>query len=94
MSPDPKAMNSKPMSLKEALAFRMPGGKTLGEASPEDWDEVAEFSEIELERIAELDPATMTAEDGQRVQASLDRCRDFQRAMAAVRKHFSNPDKI
>ena len=81
-------MNIKPMSLKQALAFRLPSGKTLGEASPEDWNEAVEFCAKEQERVKDIDPATMTAEDSQRLQAIYDRARDFHKALQAIKENL------
>ena len=81
-------MSIKPMSLKQALAFRLPSGKTLGEASPEDWDEAVEFCAKEQERVKDIDPATMTAEDSQRLQANYDRASDLNKALQAIKENL------
>ena len=72
------------MTLKQALAFRLPGGKAFGEATPEDITELAEFREKEVERYKALDPATMTAKDRQRIEASRDRFRAEDEAFAVI----------
>ena len=76
------------MTLKEALAFKLPNGKTLGEASPQDWNEAVEFFAKEHERVEDIDPATMTAEDSQRLQANCDRASDFHKALQAIKENL------
>ncbi len=77
------------MTLKQALAFKLPNGKTLGEASPQDWNEAVEFCAKEQERVKDIDPATMTAEDSQRLQASYDRASDLNKALQAIKENLS-----
>ncbi len=81
------------MTLKQALAFQLPGGKTFGKATMEDFIELVELREKEAEHYAALDPATMTAEDRQRMQASLDRLREENEAMAIVMENLPEDTK-
>jgi len=76
------------MTLKEALAFRLTNGKTLGETSPEDWLEEYEDSEFQRVELNALDPATMTAEDRQRIRAAIDYRNDFSKALSIVKDHL------
>ncbi len=76
------------MTLKQALAFKLPNGKTLGEASPQDCHEAVEFCAKEQERVKDIDPATMTAEDSQRFQASYDRASDLNKALQAIKENL------
>ena len=77
------------MTLKQALAFKLPNGKTLGEASLQDCNEAVEFCAKEQERVKDIDPATMTAEDSQRLQANYDRARDLNKALQAIKENLS-----
>ncbi len=72
------------MTLKQALAFQLPGGKTFGNATVEDLVEFVEFQTREEERYEALDPATMTAEDCQRMKASLDRRSEEKEAFGVI----------
>jgi hypothetical protein len=76
------------MTLEQALAFRLPNGKTMGEASKEDWQEAVEFFEAENDRYNELDPITMTQEDRDQIQASLDRHNEWEEANSAIEKEM------
>ncbi len=81
------------MTPKQALAFRLLCGKTIGEASLEDWYDNAELREKVSERYEALDPATATVEDRQRMQASLDRFREEDEAMAIVMENLPEDAK-
>ena len=82
-------MTSKmPAELEKAFAYRLPNGKTVGEASPDDWQENAAVLKKEAERIHALDPATMTEQDCQRLQAAEDRLREFDKAMEVIEAHL------
>jgi len=76
------------MTLKQALAFKLPNGKTLGEASPQDCHEAVEFCAKEHERVKDTDPATITAEDSQRLQASYDRASGLNKALQAIKENL------
>ena len=76
------------MTLEEAFAFRLPNGKTLMEASWEDWKRFEESMDSELERAKLLNPATMTEEDRRHHQATADRRRDFNEAAAVIKEHL------
>jgi len=75
------------MSLDQALAYRLPNGKTMGEASPEDLSEIAEFYENELQRI---ESEILDGETRQRRQANLDRSRDLREAVTVIAEN--NPE--
>ena len=73
------------MTLKEAQAFKLPNGKTAGEASPQDWNEALEFFAKEHEHFKDIDPATITAENSQRLLAS--RASDFHKALQVIKEN-------
>jgi hypothetical protein len=71
------------MTLKQALAFRLPNGKTIADASTEDWLGAYAFYDAE-----DLDEQTKEA-----LQASLDRTRDFKEAMKVIEEnHYHLPN--
>jgi hypothetical protein len=73
------------MTLKEALTLKLPNGKTLGEASPQDWNEAVEFFTKEHEHFKDIDPATITAEDSQRLLAI--RASDLHKALQVIKEN-------
>jgi hypothetical protein len=86
-------MQPKAMTFEQALAFRLPIGKTIREATAEDWYELARLAERKHEENEMLDPATMTQEDCQKMQAWLDRDRDFNEALAVIKAELQKRGK-
>jgi hypothetical protein len=72
------------MTLKQALAFRLPNGKTIADASTEDWLEAYAFYDTE-------DLGELSTEEA--LQASLDRNRDFMEALKVIEEnHYRLPN--
>jgi hypothetical protein len=76
------------MTLEQALAFRLPGGKTLGEARREDWARVASFYVDEAAELASVDPTKMSPDAKRQWQAAMDRQREFHEAVAVVKAYL------
>ncbi len=66
------------MTLKQALAFRLPNGKTIADASTEDW----------LEAYALYDTEDLDELSIEEAQASLDRTRDFKEALKVIEENL------
>jgi hypothetical protein len=74
------------MTLQEALAFRLPDGKTLGKASAKDWAAVARFYVDEAARLGDTDITKLGSHEKAQWQAAMDRQRDFRTAVAVVKE--------
>ena len=71
------------MTLQQALAFRLPNGKTIADASTEDWPETYALYDTE-----DLDELSI-----EEAQASLDRNRDFKEALKVIEEnHYRLPN--
>jgi hypothetical protein len=79
------------MTLEEALAFKLPGGKTLGAARREDWAAVASFYVDEAAKLASANPSRLSAEERSRWQAAMKRQSDFREAVALVKAYLERP---
>jgi len=76
------------MTIKQAMAFKLANGTTVGQASPEDWREHTEIVRRVDQEFDELDESAMTAEDRQRLQASCNRARALNEALSIVKEHL------
>ena len=72
------------MTLREALSFQLPNGRTIAEASTEDWMETARLFRQEAACIRNLDPADVSFDGGARIEALLARDREFSRALKTI----------
>ena len=71
------------MTLKQALAFRLPNGKTIADASTEDW----------LGAYALYDTEDLDEPSKEALQASLDRIREFRKPMKVIEEnHYLLPN--
>jgi uncharacterized membrane protein YqiK len=69
------------MTFERAMAYKLPCGKTTGEATREDW-------EADAKRLDELAEAVRNGYPPERIQAIGDQQREFQEAMAVVDAEF------
>jgi hypothetical protein len=76
------------MTLREALSFRLPNGRMVGEASPAEWMETAQLYRREADFMRQLDPADVSTEGCARIQALLERDRDFSQALETINKEL------
>jgi hypothetical protein len=76
------------MTLDEALAFRLPSGTPIGNATPADFLAAAEFYSGKLRHTEKPEPAKMTEAERKALRASLDRCRELTEAMAIINAHL------
>jgi len=74
------------MTYEEALAFRLPSGKTIGEGTKKDFEEVYRLREIEIFKYENTDINTISDEELQRLNAYLDRLTEFEEAIEVVNR--------
>ena len=74
------------MTLDEALAFILPIGKALRDASQEDWDAVADSYDEAVTRLADQDLSLLSDDEIAQSKAMLEWHRDFEIAIALVRR--------
>lgn len=78
------------MTLDEALAFRLPSGTPISNATPAEFLAAAEFYSGNLRPSEETNPAWMTEGERKTILASLNRCRELTEAIAVINAHLSS----
>ena len=78
------------MTLDEALAFRLPSGTPISNATPAEFLAAAEFYSGSLRPSEKPDPVKMTEEERKAVKASVERCRELTNAIAVINSHLSS----
>jgi hypothetical protein len=76
------------MTLKEALAFRLPNGKSMGDATVEDW---ADAHAVMAEVAAKFEAANtryMSEANRDKVQHHLEVVREFVEAANIIKTHL------
>ena len=77
------------MTLDEALAFRLPSGTPISNATPAEFLAAAEFYSGSLRPSEGPDPVNMTEEERKAIKASMNRCRELTKAIAVINAHLS-----
>ena len=77
------------MTLDEALAFRLPSGTPISNATPAEFLAAAEFYSGSLRPSEKPDPVNMTEEERKAIKASVKRCRELTKAIAVINAHLS-----
>ena len=78
------------MTLDEALAFRLPSGTPISNATPAEFLAAAEFYSGSLRPSEKPDPVKMTEEERKAIKTSVERCRELTKAIALINSHLSS----
>lgn len=81
------------MTLQQALAFRLPDGKPLSEATPKVWQKAQDFYVNELKRFETLERSMVTQADCQRVQLALEHSSVFLEAVSVIVAHLASNEE-
>jgi hypothetical protein len=77
------------MTLNEAQAFRLPNGKSMGEATIEDWkDASAVFADVAA-KLRAADGRYLSKADKDALQQDLQVVRKFVEAASVIKAHLS-----